>query len=437
MLLLIDDESPRVSYVTEWIGKEIFGRPLVCTQDKTYFRNYTGGKIAYTEARESASFWIKPIGLLSQTDIRSQEVNCFNWHGLKAFFQQDDDLGFDLLSAVFYLLSRYEEYLPYTPDEYGRFPYNASLAYREDFLDQPLINQWLQHWKQIWLQKEPDITFARPKFNFIPTYDIDIAWSYKNKGWWRTTGAWIRAMLKGNIQECKDRWAVWKGNRTDPYDSYEWLDALHLYAKIKPHYFFLVAEKAVGNDRNILPTNKELQRLITYQSTIGTVGLHPSWQSGDQPKLLKTEQGWLEFLCDHPIEHSRQHYIRMSLPVSYQRLIAIGIQYEYSMGYGSINGFRASVASSFYWFDLSKNQQTDLQVFPFCFMDANAKYEEGKSPAAAFQDLMGYYQRIKQVDGLMITIWHNQFFGTDPLFAGWKEVYEVFIREELYWDMLR
>jgi hypothetical protein len=48
---------------------------------------------------------------------------------------------------------------------------------------------------------------------------------------------------------------------------------------------------------------------------------------------------------------------------------------------------------------------------------------------------MQYYRKIRQVNGLMITIWHNPFFGSDPEFAGWKEVYEIFLKDEIYWDM--
>jgi hypothetical protein len=33
------------------------------------------------------------------------------------------------------------------------------------------------------------------------------------------------------------------------------------------------------------------------------------------------------------------------------------------------------------------------------------------------------------VYGTMITVWHNSFLGTDPEFAGWKEIYERFINQ--------
>ena len=97
------------------------------------------------------------------------------------------------------------------------------------------------------------------------------------------------------------------------------------------------------------------------------------------------------------------------------------------MGYGSINGFRASVASPFHWFDLEKNEQTSLLVYPFCFMDANAFFEQKLSPAEAYKEMKYYFETIKASGGYMVTIWHNTFLGTDELFSGWRQAYHHFI----------
>ena len=97
------------------------------------------------------------------------------------------------------------------------------------------------------------------------------------------------------------------------------------------------------------------------------------------------------------------------------------------MGYGSINGFRASVSTPFYWYDLKNEEPTQLLIHPFCFMDANAYYEQNSSAQEALAEMMQYYQVIKQVNGTMITIWHNSFLGTDDEFEGWKEAYQQFI----------
>ena len=97
------------------------------------------------------------------------------------------------------------------------------------------------------------------------------------------------------------------------------------------------------------------------------------------------------------------------------------------MGYGSINGFRASVASVFYWYDLSKEEQTDLRIHPFCFMDANSFYEQHYSAAQAYDEMLHYYKVCKDVNGTLTTIWHNNFLGGAKEFNGWKEIYEKFI----------
>jgi len=97
------------------------------------------------------------------------------------------------------------------------------------------------------------------------------------------------------------------------------------------------------------------------------------------------------------------------------------------MGYGSINGFRASIASSFYWYDLKNEEVTQLLIHPFCFMDANSFYEQKQSPEEALREMVHYHQVVKEVDGTLITIWHNSFLGTATQLKGWKEVYQEFV----------
>ena len=159
------------------------------------------------------------------------------------------------------------------------------------------------------------------------------------------------------------------------------------------------------------------------------VGIHPSWQSGDNEKILKEEIERLQAITDKPVSKSRQHYIRFLLPGGYRRLIENDIREDYSMGYGSMNGFRASVADSFYWFDLEEDKQTGLLIHPFCFMEANSYYEQHYSAEQALEEMRHYYSVIKEVKGSYIMIWHNNAVGTDPSFTGWREAYEKFIIE--------
>jgi hypothetical protein len=296
------------------------------------------------------------------------------------------------------------------------------LAFRENFLHLPLINIWVNDFAKSIHNKFPSFTIHRSSFTFTPTYDIDIAYSYKHKGLLRNAGGFFKLPSMERIK-------VLAGLQKDPFDTYDWLDALHKQYQLEPVYFFLLAQKNSLYDKNILPDNKALKHLIKRHTDQYSTGIHPSWQSGDNFLLMKQEKKILQEIIDKPVTRSRQHYIRFSLPHGYRRLIETGITDDYSMGYGSINGFRASVASSFFWYDLETEKQTCLLVHPFCFMEANSFYEQHLAPKDALVELMQYYKICKEVNGTLITIWHNNFFGTDQLFEGWKEVYEQFIAQ--------
>src|SRR5579862_4204998 len=436
MLLYAQHITPRLEYIIDFFGKELFIDPIRITTDKNEFISSARPKINYSDTEFSnEEFFLQTTPLLFEAGIRPLPIHCFELNYSKAFFHTSGDIPFDIFAATFYLLSRYEEYLSHEKDQYSRFPHTASLAYRENFLQIPLVNVWAQELKKSLLKKFPDLLFHQGAFSFIPTYDIDTAYSYLHKGWKRNLGGTVRSILGGDWTTAKERIRVLRGKQEDPHDSYEWLDSLHLYCRVKPYYFFLVATEQRGYDKNISPNQPAMQELIEYHAGRNRVGIHPSWQSGDDKKLLKEEIEWLEYIAGTKIEHSRQHYIRFNLPGTYRTLIDSGIKKDFSMGYGGINGFRASVASSFYWYDLEKEEKTGLQVFPFCFMDANSYYEQKYSPRQAMDELLHYYRIIRKVNGLMTTIWHNNFLGTDKTFAGWREVYEVFLKEEVFWDM--
>ncbi len=436
MLFYSDRHSPRLEYILNLVGNEILNEPFRWTSDKLAFASYAGAKLNYSADRLSENeFIIQPRELLFEIGIRIQQIDRFDHSGMPAFFKTKGDFAFDIFAAVFFLVSRYEEYLPFEPDQYGRFPHHASLAFKESFLDTPLVNYWLEDLKNALREHYPGLIFRMKDFKFIPSYDIDMAYSYKYKGLKRNLGGMFKSLVNARWTYLLDRWDVLFNKKKDPFDSYEWLDSLHLYCRTRAYYFFLLAKKQFGVDRNISPEKPEMKSLIEYHAGGYTVGIHPSWQSGDEEAVLMEEVDKLSEITGTSVKYSRQHYLRMSMPFTYRKLIDVGVEKDFSLGYGTANGFRASFASSFYWYDLKAEKSTSLMLFPFCFMDATSYYKNKSNPSMALTELMEYYRKIKHVNGLMITIWHNQFFGTDPLFAGWKEVYEVFLKDQIYWDM--
>lgn len=425
--------SQHITSRLHYITKTLFGEQFALTDSKEKFIEHSGAKINYSsESIDSTAFQITPHSLLFETEIKQQEINCFNWNGLKVFFKTTGDIPFDIFAASFYLLSRYEEYLPHQKDEYGRYAHTNSLAYKENFLQLPLVNLWLNE-----LEKVSGYKFQVTSFKYIPTYDIDIAFAYQHQPLWLNVFGFYRDLFVGNFERVIERGNVYSGNKKDPFDVYDWLDRLHEQHQLNPLYFFLVAQKRKGVDKNISPRKKAMQDLIKQTAAKYESGIHPSWQSGgrwtadgkpsEENDLLKNEILILQNITQHNVTKSRQHYLRFTVPQTFRRLIAAGITDEYSMGYGTINGFRASYTMPFYWFDLEKNETTNLLLHPFCFMDANSIFEQKYSVEQTAEELQHYFDVVKKVNGELVTLFHNHFLTEQEQWIGWRKMYEEFL----------
>jgi len=424
MLLVYSDiTSSRLQYTCDFIFKEQFGLDYKITIDSESFRNHAGAKINYSNSRMEDAYTIKSQSLLFEQDIKEQTINCVDLNNYKAFFKtSDSDFPFDIFAAIFYLLSRYEEYLPHEKDMYGRFAHENSISFKEGFLNKPVINIWLTDFSSSLKKIFPALTFKTKTFNFLPTYDIDIAYSFKHKGFIRNLGGFIKS-------PSLERLAVLAGIKKDPFDSFDFMDKLHTEFNLNPVYFFLVATSGSLYDKNISPYSNAMWQLIKRHAKKYRSGLHPSWRSNNNFSILLKEKKILETAGKMEVNISRQHYIKMSMPQTYQELIKAGIEADYTMGYGSINGFRASVASTFYWYDLTTEKTTSLQLYPFCYMDANSFYEQDLDAGQALEELQYYLNECKKVNGFFISIFHNNFLGTDKQFTGWKEMYTKFISQ--------
>ena len=414
--------SSRLSYSVHFIFQEMMGVDCSITCDATGFDNEEGIKINYSDNNFcKTAFYLEPAAILFQKNIARQQIDCFDTHDFKAFFK--------LHRAIIHLIfsQRHFIYLAGTKNicrikktcTDGLRDEN-SIAFKNGFLSFPLINLWVIDFVKSIQQKFSFFNIAHQVFSFIPTYDVDIAFSYQHKGLLRNVGGFVKS-------PSLERIAAIAGAQKDPFDTYTWLDDLHKKFQLNPVYFFLLAEKNGLYDKNILPSTKAIQELVKSHAEKYLVGIHPSWQSGDDDALLIQEMKQLNKIAAKPVLLSRQHYIRFNLPEGYRRLLREGITNDYSMGYGSINGFRASVASAFNWFDLEKNEPTTLRIHPFCFMEANSYYEEKLTAEEAFNELMQYYQSCKKVNGTLITIWHNHMVGSDKLFEGWGAMYQKFL----------
>ena len=328
---------------------------------------------------------------------------------------------------MFYLISRYEEYVPFVPDRHHRYPATESILFKAGLLERPIIDEWLFALSK--LLRDKGLSIHQKSFEFLPTYDIDIAWSFKHKGLKRTMGGYLRDIAKNNFESLKERTAVLQAKKKDPYFSFDVTDRLHRDNELEPLYFILAAAQNTAWDKHILPSNKHMSALIQSLAQQYKIGIHPSYHANAQPHLFREEQKTLSTISGQQMDISRQHYIKVEWPKTYRALLEMDIRQDYSMGYSTHLGFRAGTSRSFFWYDLLAEAPTRLHIFPFCFMDTTAHYEMGLSVEEAFEKLHYFKNSLQKINGLLLTVFHNFSLGTDKEWEGWAEAYADFIKK--------
>lgn len=422
------ETSNRLKYVLDWLLKERLQLTYSITNDERetvdlpFFISY--GKVLPN------SISVPDMGLLWGKGFPQCDIAIGTWKELPVLFaapSAEYTLSFDLFSALFFLLSRYEEYDQYTPDKHGRYPAVNSILYKNGWLQRPVADEWVTAFRKE-MQAVSGMNIPGTYFLFQPTYDIDMAYSHLHKGVTRIVGAYIRAIMKMDVGQISERTQVLKNRQKDPYDSFRWLRQLHKEFDIKPLYFILAAFKTTAFDKNIHPQHPAMMRVIKNVARDGVIGIHPSYYSDEDDKANK-EKKMLEHITGNSIRISRQHYIRLKTPATYRLLMKNGITNDYSMGYGSHLGFRAGTGNSFLWYDLEQEVITPLRIHPFCFMDTTAHFEARLSASEAMEQLEAMSKLSEKTGSTLVTVFHNFSLGTAGEWKGWRNAYEHFISE--------
>lgn len=423
------DTSNRLKYTLDWLLKERLQLDYRITNDVNE-TNDLPFFISYGMPLQNA-ISIPDKGLLWQTGKEKCEIGTGAWNNVPTIFVSGNNnysLPFDLFSAIFFLLSRYEEYYAYKHDKHERYPAAESILSKNGWLQRPLADEWVYALRKL-MQQVMGHNIEATHFVFQPTYDIDMAYSHLHKGVGRLVGAYMRALLKADIGQISERTQVLKKKQKDPYDSFRWLRQLHREYDIKPRYFVLCSFKTTAFDKNIHPSHPAMVRVIKNLAKDGAIGAHPSYYSA-QDGMMAQEIKMLEQVSGRAVHISRQHYIRLKIPDTYRSLLQNNITEDYSMGYGSHLGFRAGTGNPFYWFDVDKDMITSLRVYPFCFMDTTAHYETKLTASEAFDKLEAMSKILEKTGGMLITIFHNFSLGTSSEWKGWRHAYEQFVHEK-------
>ena len=427
MLILVPKITNRLYYIFELMLKDELGIDFKFTTDKDSYLSHEGAKLHYGKypMPEESGLYQQAANILFEHDIADQDVKICNYKESKAIypvFNEKSLFPFDIFAASFYIISRYEEYLPHVSDNYNRFQPQDSILYKMEMMERPVINLWSIDLGNELVARYPELTLKKKTFRFVPTYDVDAAWAYRNKGFFRTTLSLCRDILRFDKNEIKYRWDVLRKKKMDPFDTFEYQIKLQKELKLSPLYFILCGDYNT-NDKNISIKNKEFQQLIKPLGDYALVGIHPSFSSYLNKNMIKEEITRLSDVLKREVTISRQHFLRLSLPSSYQILIELDITDDYTMGYASQAGFRAGYADTFKFFDLENDMKTKLNIHPFALMDGTMRDYLNLDVQESYEKAKKLVDEVKNVNGTFILLWHNETLSGEKRWEGWITLY--------------
>lgn len=401
ILVITPQHSPRLKYVFDFIT-QCYPQITFTIETKSADLLSENGTIvidySQNHVNENAIF-VKSCGLLFETEIKPIDDKWNKNNECLQHFVNGGSFGFDIFSAMFHQLSRYEEYLPSPTDRYGRFDSKWSCVVKANMQLKPWVDIYVQRFFTHLKTIHESFVIPKKEWKTQATMDVDIAYEYLGRDFLRTVGGLARNIVrpKGIFERLK----VLLHLQSDPS---------FIFDRLKPiDIIYFIHVGGYGPlDKSCGLSKKEFQSFLQSLAP-EKVGLHPSFQSHLDLDDLLFEQDQLEEIADQSIHQSRQHFIKLILPETYDLLQNIGITKDYSMGWPDIPGFRAGTTHPHFFFNLKDNQQTRLELYPFAWMDAHFIYH---NKIDELRDTFYLIKELHQVYGGCFTpIFHNNHFS--------------------------
>lgn len=418
--------TPRLTYTFKHICKRILGLDVKFTSKVEDFIAHDSLKMSYTKQPLSNEVFVRSNELLFEQGLSDLDINVQDWDNTKGFFAAGErsHLPFDIFAASFYLLSRYEEYMPHVKDEFGRFMAKESLAYKNRFLNQPVVDIWAYKLRDALQKKFPNFVFKSRSYNIKPVIDVPMAYYFRQKGLLRTIGGTLNDLGRFKLRQLYQRYLVLMGFKRDPYDTFKWIITKQKQCEFKFMVLFLIGDYSTY-DKNINANKKQFVSLIKSVADYCDVGIKASYFSLNDIKILKKEKQKMEAIVNTDLKAVRHSFSKLNLPISYRNLVELEIHQDFTMGYIDTLGFRAGTCTPFQFYDLDYEVQTPLQINPYHCLDfALLKYQSELDKTEHLQKLV---DEVKAVNGTFIPIFHNYTFSDSSRWQGYRSLFNLIL----------
>lgn len=345
-------------------------------------------------------------------------------------------INYDILGLAYWMLNRIEEIGRTDLDNHKRFPAINSHAFKHNYLERPIVDEWLNILGQVIQKIWPEAELKKHKFSMKVSHDVDQPSLYSFKPW-KT----IIRMMAGHLLKRHDIKAFFQApyikittnkklHKKDPYNTFDQImDISEKYNLTSAFYF--ICGRTSNNDTDYeieAPIMQELLQRI--HSRDHEIGLHPSYGTFQTPELIKNEAERLRAACkmagtEQKSYGGRMHYLRWEQPTTLQAWEDAGLTYDSTLCYADIPGFRCGTCFEYPAFNHLTQKMLNLRIRPLIAMECTIIDERylnlGYSQQAEnmFIDLKS---KCKKVGGCFTILWHNSHFTSEKDFNLYEKV---------------
>jgi hypothetical protein len=421
ILIYTKKNTHRINYVFKHIFHRILGLEIGFTDSIEDFISHEGPKLSYGKSPLGNELFFQSQGLLDQQGIESVEILVKQWEETTCFFQvgEKSALPFDIFAASFYLLSRYEEYLPHLKDANNRYPASESLGVKENFIKKPVVDIWAYKLKKVLESNFPDLEMSDRSLTIHNVVVAQEPFAYKYKGFFRSLAGYINDLVKFKFRRILERSKVVIGLNPDPYQTFNWIIDTIKGSTSKLTVFFLLGE-SVKFSEGINSQRKYFRRWIKIVADYTEVGLIFSEEAQSKFNTLKKEKRLMENIVNRSLKSSLNDQFNMELPDIYRDLVELEVDRDFTMVYHDTVGFRSGTCTPFLFYDLDYEILTPLVIH--CNAIATSSLYD-RAPSEIQTIVNELYNSVNDVNGTFSMIFSNKDFSPEPGNEIWKGIF--------------
>ncbi|WP_168394053.1 polysaccharide deacetylase family protein [Acinetobacter indicus] len=348
-------------------------------------------------------------------------------------------INYDILGLTYWMLNRLEEIHRTDLDNHERFPAINSHAYKYDYLERPIVDEWLDILQQVIQRVWPNLKLKKHQFSIKVSHDVDVPSRFAFSTPFSVIKSMASLVLKNNnIKLALMAPFIYLGSKNkihplDPYNTFDWLMNISEKNNLKSAFYFICGRTDKSKDALYEPEHPIIKKMMLEIYKRGhEVGLHPSYNSYNNPEQINFEAQRLKKVCKElGIEQSqwggRMHFLRWSHPTTLQAWNDAEMSYDSTLGYADRPGFRCGTCYEYTGFNPVTDEILNIRIRPLIIMDCSviAKHYMGLGYTEKALDQIINYKRVcEKVEGNFTFLWHNSFFNGKHSFKLYKDVIE-------------